>query len=79
LNEKHDESVVDVLKMIFKLQDGENFLKVRITSFLTLKEVVPRKGKMIRSSSLGSASTGSLLSNILLKKFETHLSKNLIS
>ena len=70
LNEKHDDSLVDVLKMIFKLQDGESFLKVRINSFLTLNEVVPRKGKIIRSSSLGSASTGSLLSNILLKKYQ---------
>ena len=46
MNVKHVESLFDNLKTIFKLQDGINFLNVRIKSFFTMNDVVPKNGKI---------------------------------
>ena len=77
LKEKHDDSFVDVLKTIRRLENGRSSRKLRARLFLILNDVVPKNGNTIIKSFFGTVVTGVLFSKILLKNARIHLSTNL--
>ena len=54
LNVKNEESLLEVLKTNFNLQKGRICLNARVSSFLTVHEVEPRKGSIITTSFFGT-------------------------
>ena len=68
LKVKHDDNLLDVLKIIFSFEKGSSSRKLLTSWFFVRNDVVPKKGSTSMNSFFGTVVMGERFLCILLKK-----------